>query len=77
MSDRDRSGRATERAAQQRAEQIGWKKRPPSRSQASRTMEEHLRQMSDKASVLDKRLSRHGWESESWHGKWDEPPRNG
>lgn len=77
MSDRDRSGRVAQRAAQQRAEQIGWKKRPPSRSQASRTMEEHLRQMSDKASVLDKRLSRHGWESESWHGKWDEPPRNG
>ncbi len=77
MSDRDRSGRASQRAAQQRAEQIGWKKRPPSRSQASRTIDEHLRQMNEQAGALDKRLSRHGWESESWHEKWDEPPRPG
>jgi hypothetical protein len=73
MSDRDRGGRA----AQRRAEQIGWKKRPPSTSQASRTMDQHLRQMNQQASLLDKRLRHHGDDSESWHKKWDEPPRLG
>jgi hypothetical protein len=42
-------------------------------SQASRNMDEHLRQMDEQASLLDKRLRRHGEESESWHRKWDDP----
>lgn len=71
MSDRGRSSKA----AQQRAEQIGWKKRPPSRSQASQAMDEHLLQMNEQAGTLDKRIRRHGWESESWHETWDDPPR--
>jgi predicted nuclease with TOPRIM domain len=35
-------------------------------------MDEHLRQMNEQASLLDKRLRRHGEESESWHRRWDE-----
>jgi hypothetical protein len=70
--DRDRN-----RAAEQRGDQIGWKKRPPSTSQASRTMDEHLRQMSERASVLDKRLRRHGEKSGDWHKKWDDPSMKG
>lgn len=58
MSDRDRN-----RAAERRAEQIGWRKRAPGMSQASRTMDEHLR--------------RHGAESGDWHRKWDDPARMG
>jgi hypothetical protein len=46
-------------------------------SQASRDMDEHLRQMNEEASLLDKRLHRHGEESESWHKTWDEIPRLG
>jgi hypothetical protein len=42
-------------------------------SQASRNMDERVRQMNEQASLLDKRLSRHGEESESWHTKWDDP----
>jgi hypothetical protein len=42
-------------------------------SQASRNMDEHLHQMNEQASLLDKRLHRHGEESESWHRKWDDP----
>jgi hypothetical protein len=71
VSDRDLSGRA----ARRRAEQIGWKKRPSGRSQASRTMDEHLRQMNEQAGGLDRRLRRHGWESEGWHEKWDDHPQ--
>jgi uncharacterized protein YcaQ len=66
----DRDGR---RAAEQRAERIRWRKSSRSMNQASRTLDEHLRQMNEQASLLDKRLSRHGEESEGWHKKWDDP----
>ena len=73
MSSRDRG-----RAAELRAGRIGWKKRSRSMSQASRNVDEHLRQMNDQASLLDKRLHRHAEESESWHRTWDnDPPRLG
>jgi hypothetical protein len=68
VSDRD-GGRAADR----RAERIGWRKRSRSMSQASQNMDEHLRQMNKQAGLLDKRLHRHGEESESWHSKWDDP----
>jgi hypothetical protein len=35
-------------------------------------MDNHLRQMNEEASLLDKHLHRHGEESESWHRKWDD-----
>jgi hypothetical protein len=41
-------------------------------SQASQNMDNHLRQMNEQASLLDKRLRRHGEESEGWHRKWDD-----
>ncbi len=72
MSDRDGS-----RAAERRAERIRWKKRSHSMGQASRNMDEHLRQMNEQASLLDKSLRRHGEESESWHRKWDDPSPSG
>ena len=61
------------RAAERRAEWIRWRKRSRSTGQASQNMDEHLRQMNEQARVLDKRLLRHGEESESWHRKWDNP----
>jgi hypothetical protein len=63
------------RAAELRAERIGWGKRSRSISQASRDMDERLLQMNVEASLLDKRLHRHGEESESWHKTWDDIPR--
>jgi hypothetical protein len=36
-------------------------------------MDERLRKMNDQASTLDKRLSRHAEESQSWHTTWDDP----
>ena len=42
-------------------------------SQGSRNIDEHLRQMNEQATLLDKRLGRHGEESESWHRKWNDP----
>jgi len=68
VSDRNRS-----KAAELRAEQIRRRGRSQWITQASRTMDEHLRQMNEQASLLDKRLRRHGEESESWHRKWDDP----
>ena len=68
MSDRDRG-----RGAELRAERIQRRVRSRTLSQASRHMDEHLRQMDEEASLLDKRLRRHGEESESWHRKWDDP----
>jgi hypothetical protein len=38
-------------------------------------MDERLLQMNVEASLLDKRLHRHGEESESWHKTWDDIPR--
>ena len=68
MSDRDRG-----RGAELRAERIQRRIRSRRMSQASRNIDEHLRQMIDQASLLDKRLRRHGEESESWHKKWGDP----
>ncbi len=68
MSDRDRG-----RGAELRAERIQRRVRSRRMSQASRNIDEHLRQMIDQASLLDKRLRRHGEESESWHKKWGDP----
>ena len=68
MSDRERS-----RGAELRAEQIQRRVRSRQMSQASRNMDEHLSQMNDQAGLLDKRLRRHGEDSESWHMKWDDP----
>ena len=68
MSDRERS-----RGAELRAEQIQRRVRSRRMSQASRNMDEHLRQMNNQAGLLDKRLRRHGEDSESWHRKWDDP----
>jgi hypothetical protein len=70
VSDRNRS-----RAAELRAERIQRRVRSRRMSQASRNMDEHLRQMNEQASLLDKHLRRHGEESESWHKKWDDPTK--
>jgi hypothetical protein len=40
-------------------------------------MDERLLQMNEEASLLDKRLHRHGEESESWYKTWDDIPRLG
>ena len=69
MSDRDRG-----RAAEQRAERIGWRRRSRLMSWASRDMDERLHEMNGWASTLDKRLRRHADESAKWHGKWHDPP---
>ena len=69
MSDRDRRGRA----AELRAERIQRRVRSRTMSKPWRNIDEHLRQMNDQASLLDKRLRRHGEDSQSWHRKWDEP----
>jgi hypothetical protein len=55
VSDRDRG-----RGAELRAERIQRRVRSRTLSQASRHMDEHLRQMDEEASLLDKRLRRHG-----------------
>ncbi len=68
MSDRDRN-----RGAELRAERMQRRVRSRQMSQASRNIDEHLRQMNEQATLLDKRLGRHGEESESWHRKWDDP----
>jgi hypothetical protein len=72
VSDRDRS-----RGAELRAERIRWRGRSRSMSQASRSMNERLREMNDQASLLDRRLHRHAEESKRWHGTWDDPRRLG
>ncbi len=66
MSDRDRG-----RGAELRAERIQRRVRSRRLSQASQNMDEHVRQMNEQANLLDRRLRRHGEESESWHRKWD------
>jgi hypothetical protein len=58
VSDRERS-----RGAERRAERIRWRGRSRQMSQASRNIDEHLRQMNEQASLLDKSLRRHGEES--------------
>jgi hypothetical protein len=68
VADRGRS-----RGAELRAERIQRRVRSRRMSQASRNMDEHLRQMNEQAGLLDRCLRRHGEESESWHRKWDDP----
>jgi uncharacterized protein YcaQ len=70
VSDRDRN-----RGAELRAERMQRRVRSRRMSQASRNIDEHLRQMNDQASLLDKRLGHHGEESASWHKKWDDSTR--
>ena len=63
--------RDREEAARKRAERIGW--RPRQATQASRSMDEHLREMNERADALEKRLRRHAGERVSWHKEWDVP----
>ena len=72
MSEGDRS-----RGAELRAERIRWKRRSHNMSQASRSMDERLRNMRAQGSNLNRRLHRHAEESKSWHTAWDDPPRLG
>jgi uncharacterized protein YcaQ len=69
VSERERG-----RQAELRAQRIRWRGRSRSMSQASRNMDERLRRMDEQGSLLDKRLSRHGEDSATWHEKWDDPP---
>ena len=69
MSERDR-----DRAAERRAQQIGWRGRSRLMGRASRNMDERLREMNSRASALDERLRRHAQESAVWHRKWRDPP---
>jgi hypothetical protein len=68
VSDRDRG-----RGAELRAERVRWRGRSRLMSQASRDMDERLREMNEQASLLDLHLRCHAEESASWHGKWDDP----
>lgn len=56
--------------AQKRAERVGW--RPRQGSQASRSMDERLRELSERSSALEVRLRRHAEEKASWHREWDD-----
>ena len=67
MSERDRN-----RGAELRAERVRWRERSRDATQASRSMNERLRKMSDQGSNLDKRLRRHADASERWHTAWDD-----
>ncbi|QIN80059.1 hypothetical protein GBA65_17750 [Rubrobacter marinus] len=64
MRNRDRDG-----AAEKRAERVGW--RPRQASQFSRSMDERLREMNERAGALDVRLRRHAEANANWHRKWD------
>lgn len=57
-------------AAQKRAERVGW--RPRQASQGSRSMDEHLREMNERAAALEGRLRRHADERAIWHKEWDD-----
>lgn len=57
------------KAAEKRAERVGW--RPQRASQASRTMDQRLRELSERSDELDGRLCRHAEERASWHKEWD------
>lgn len=72
MSDKDGV-----RAAELRAERIGWKERSRSMSQASRSMDGPLRLMKERAGELDLRLRRHREERAVWHRKWGDPQELG
>jgi predicted nuclease with TOPRIM domain len=68
VSERDRN-----RGAELRAERVRWRESSRDATQASRSMNERLRKMSDQGSNLDKRLRRHADDSERWHTAWDDP----
>jgi hypothetical protein len=68
VSERDRN-----RGAELRAERVRWRERSRDATQASRSMNERLRKMSEQGSNLDKRLRRHADDSERWHTAWDDP----
>jgi hypothetical protein len=72
VSERDRN-----RGADIRAERVRWRERSRDATQASRSMDERLRKMSDQGSKLDKRLRRHAGDSERWHTSWDDPAMTG
>lgn len=63
--------RDRKKAAEKRAEQVGW--RPQRESQASRSMDERMRELSERADALEGRLRHHAEERASWHKEWDEP----
>ena len=65
---RNRDG---DKAAEKRAKRVGW--RPQQATQASRSMDERLKEMNDRASALEGRLRRHAEERANWHREWDEP----
>lgn len=71
------SNRDSGNAAKLRAEQIRRRGRSYATSQASRSMDERLRQMNERATPLDGRLRRHAEESTTWHRKWDDTSRIG
>ena len=62
MSEGDR-----DRGAELRAERVRWRGRSRSMSRASRSMDERLRKINDRAHALDKRLTRHAEQSQRWH----------
>jgi predicted nuclease with TOPRIM domain len=68
VSERDHN-----RGAELRAERVRWRERSRDATQASRSMNERLRKMSEQGSNLDKRLRRHADDSERWHTAWDDP----
>ena len=64
--------RNRDKAAEKRAERVGW--RPQQASQGSRSIEERLREMNDRAKALEGRLRHHADENANWHKKWDFRP---
>ncbi len=71
------SRRENGRAAELRAERVGWKERSHGMNQTSRSMDGRLRLMKERAGQLDARLRRHREERASWHRKWGDPPKSG
>lgn len=63
------------RAAELRAERIGWRARSRSMNRASRSLDERLGLMNGGAAALDRRLWHHAGASRAWHLKWDDPQR--
>jgi hypothetical protein len=71
------SNRGGARAAELRAERIGWKERSRGMNQASLSMDTRLGRMRERAEELDVRLRRHREQRTSWHRKWDDRGRPG
>ncbi|PLS85357.1 MAG: hypothetical protein CYG60_13075 [Actinobacteria bacterium] len=61
-----------DRVAEKRAERVGW--RPQGASQHSRSIEERLREMNDRALALEGRLRPRADDNANWHKKWDFRP---